>query len=501
MEYIVEAFKALEEVDDSVVTITPKEQKQVLEALLDEAVDDYWVLSDGNNPRNSKVFAHIDDLDSFIVELEDNVDGKYWELLHFVNGDMIKVWSTKEGKIVEKCKDESCKECAEKKIDEASVVKLEPEYDSRKSFYGKANVVIKDDGTEILYSYHTPVCAIKDGKATLLRKGYLGWSSSPTTLRHVKEFLKQHGLKSGSVNDLAKMYPVEQSSMFEDLKESITVDTNDKEEVEKALDVLDKDKEEESQKIIDAEAETLDDIKDSYVGDYILTCPTCLKYFMKDPTKVVKDEKSGRFNVNEACPHCGAQEGFIINYQVAKADLNQEEADKELTLDAEAFKKDSEDTSKESNAEETEVKADVEIEKKKPSPIELEDSLDRVEGFNEEGFEKLLNEYLKRLYSNVDSFKVTSGRIIDESCEIEGTIKYTDEHESSIKVILEKTSSSKSSNKCRMSGMCEQLNLKEKSLKFGCNIIDNCLIFESLLYHHVIKKDDEEYLVEGYHKN
>lgn len=78
---------------------------------------------------------------------------------------------------------------------------LEPQYDSRKSFYGKAHVE-SDNGVLTLYSYNTPVCRIDGDKVTLLDM----WDSSQTTLRHVKEFLQQHGFKVGSKAQIAKLY-------------------------------------------------------------------------------------------------------------------------------------------------------------------------------------------------------------------------------------------------------------------------------------------------------
>lgn len=114
-----------------------------------------------------------------------------------------------------------------KPLKEEPIKDLDIKYDSRNSFYGKAKVDYKNDGTQVLYSYGTPVCRIKDGKATLLRKGYLGWSSSPTTLRHVKEFLQQNGFKIGSYKELAKMYPVEQAALSEKA-ETTTKSLNEK---------------------------------------------------------------------------------------------------------------------------------------------------------------------------------------------------------------------------------------------------------------------------------
>ena len=88
------------------------------------------------------------------------------------------------------------------KISEIRHSELSPSYDSRKSFYGKAHVITDDDGSEILYSYDTPVVKITDGKVELLAQ----WDSSQTTLRHVKEFLRQNGFEATSKSQIAKMY-------------------------------------------------------------------------------------------------------------------------------------------------------------------------------------------------------------------------------------------------------------------------------------------------------
>ncbi len=55
---------------------------------------------------------------------------------------------------------------------------------NKKSFYGKAKVVIDDDNTETLLSYDTPIIKRdEDGNLTRL---YNGWSA--TTGRHIKAF-------------------------------------------------------------------------------------------------------------------------------------------------------------------------------------------------------------------------------------------------------------------------------------------------------------------------
>ena len=56
--------------------------------------------------------------------------------------------------------------------------------DGRKSFYGKAVVVVEDNGTETLYSYGTPI--VKRLVSGELVKMWDGWTA--TTGRHIKAF-------------------------------------------------------------------------------------------------------------------------------------------------------------------------------------------------------------------------------------------------------------------------------------------------------------------------
>ena len=63
---------------------------------------------------------------------------------------------------------------------------LSAKFDSRKSFYGKARVV-ETTREKKLYSYNTPVCVIRHGQAFRAD----GQPQSPTTARHMSEFLCQ----------------------------------------------------------------------------------------------------------------------------------------------------------------------------------------------------------------------------------------------------------------------------------------------------------------------
>jgi hypothetical protein len=78
-------------------------------------------------------------------------------------------------------------------------IKLQPRYDSRASFYGKAKV--RTEGNKlILTSYSTDVAQIEDGKATVFGEYSL------TTMRHIKEFLKQNNFKVESSDQVLKDY-------------------------------------------------------------------------------------------------------------------------------------------------------------------------------------------------------------------------------------------------------------------------------------------------------
>ena len=58
------------------------------------------------------------------------------------------------------------------------------ELDGRKSFYGKAKVVVDDDGAETLFSYDTAIIT-RNADGTFI-KHWRGWTA--TTGRHIKAF-------------------------------------------------------------------------------------------------------------------------------------------------------------------------------------------------------------------------------------------------------------------------------------------------------------------------
>ncbi len=64
--------------------------------------------------------------------------------------------------------------------------------DTRKSFYGKARVIERDNGDVELESYNTIVCRVRNGKFEKLWDGY-----SMTTMRHINSFLEYMRIDGG----------------------------------------------------------------------------------------------------------------------------------------------------------------------------------------------------------------------------------------------------------------------------------------------------------------
>ena len=67
------------------------------------------------------------------------------------------------------------------------IMELTPQHSNVKSFYGKAKVIIQDNGAIQLQSYNTIVCEIDTHNTfNMLWNG-----KSTTTSRHINEFKKQ----------------------------------------------------------------------------------------------------------------------------------------------------------------------------------------------------------------------------------------------------------------------------------------------------------------------
>ena len=70
-------------------------------------------------------------------------------------------------------------------------------------------------------------------------------------------------------------------------------------------------------KVMDPEAETEEELADSYVGKVILDCCVCHSKLYKDAAEVTLNDEGTLANVDEECPYCYSTDGFKVVGQVA----------------------------------------------------------------------------------------------------------------------------------------------------------------------------------------
>lgn len=77
--------------------------------------------------------------------------------------------------------------------------------------------------------------------------------------------------------------------------------------------------------IFDMDAETEDDIEDSYIGKVIIDCNVCHSKIYKDKDEVVIDDETNNANVDMECPYCYSTDGFKVIGEVAPMNTKTEE--------------------------------------------------------------------------------------------------------------------------------------------------------------------------------
>lgn len=123
-----------------------------------------------------------------------------------------------------------------------------------------------------------------------------------------------------------------------DLLEDTEFELDSKEDFEELDDFINADGDIPEKEVIDLEAETEEEVKDSYIGEVILECPVChsdhFDSFEKaqDYIETYKaehdDEEPELCFEGEACPVCGNEDGFKIIGKVAPFEFEDEEEDK-----------------------------------------------------------------------------------------------------------------------------------------------------------------------------
>lgn len=191
----------------------------------------------------------------------------------------------------------------------------------------------------------------------------------------------------------------------ESLTESQTFNITDKEDMLKAEETIEKSEDETIEQIVDASAESKEDLKKSYVGSIILQCPTCKSMMYKDPDQLVKVEgEEELYNNEEECPHCGAKDGFEIVGQVASL---------EVDPTAEPVPPMEEEPKEEVKKEEETVEVEEEKPEAEPMPALPKDEMVTLEP-KEESLEEGINDVLAPSYKALEEagihFHVEGGK-------------------------------------------------------------------------------------------
>ena len=489
-----DAFKSLEDIDDSIVEIKPK--KRIQESLNDSYI--YLFPDDdsmGDYKEECKKFGlkylgknHFNREMNLVIEGPLSGIQDYAEYLTYeLHPNYLYTSDEFAGDIIK-----------EEVIKEEPTYDMRPEYDFSKSFYGKARVDIGDNGVKVCKSYGTPVAMIKDGKAYLLQGviNYYGYRTSATTLRHVKEFLKQNGFKAESLKQIENDYDVisdygiyktmlgesvEQPSKKDVLQESELINVGDKEEIEKGKDIIEKGKENDDtiEQIVDVDAETIGELKDSYIGNVILQCPICRTLLYKKPDALEQSEDDAEiYNVEEECPHCGAKEGFYLVGQVASLEVKGVEKEETTGKDVSELtvSDDDQDTVK----------------------VEKETEEVTFESLDETKFNKLVNKYVKNIYENVEDYTTTSGSVDDDNNKlvIEGVITYKSGKTANTKFMFESISMTKDQT-IKFKGLNETFIKAKKPFTLVATVKDNTLNCEALNYNYTVKVNEELKKVKG----
>ena len=87
--------------------------------------------------------------------------------------------------------------------------------------------------------------------------------------------------------------------------------------------------------IIDPNAETEEELEDSYVGKIILDCCVCHSKLYKDKDEITLDEEAEIANPDEECPFCYSTEGFKIIGEVTEVEPEDLEETDEVEVKAE----------------------------------------------------------------------------------------------------------------------------------------------------------------------
>lgn len=279
--------------------------------------------------------------------------------------------------------------------------------------------------------------------------------------------------------------------------------------------------------VIDPEAETEDELQDTYIGKVILHCPVCNSMIYKDLEDIVKDDVEELVNIGEECPYCYTSEGFKVIGVVSPFEETSEEEEQEdeeedpdeeekelteefetvevatknqkvtldadddgkLTIEAEPVEEDDEDEEEEVLAPvPDEVADDIEATANNSEDEDEEVEYD-VEDFDSDSFDELGESYLKSVYENVRSYKTTDASSKGNTLVVEGLIKFNSGKTKPTKFVFEANTATKN-NKLRFIGENKQITRGRKAFTITGKLNKNkSFITERFNYNYMTKNE------------
>ena len=243
--------------------------------------------------------------------------------------------------------------------------------------------------------------------------------------------------------------------------------------------------------VIDPSVESEDEENAPKLGKAILQCKACKTSKFEDVDKLVKSEEDENiYNIDDTCPHCGANAGYYYIGQVGKKHEEEESTDS-------AAEDDDSGNAEELDSEEVKSGSDDSSEETALEPVDDDFSdLDNVDDIKEESFQKLINSYATKLYENVKEYRVTGvSEPLRKHYIVEGVLVGGNGKEIATNFELKVVKNSRDS--ILFEGVNKLLTPAENAFKFAGKIENNALVFESMDY----KYEKDNLLIEGVEKN
>ena len=286
---------------------------------------------------------------------------------------------------------------------------------------------------------------------------------------------------------MAKKYLAEAFEALKELNEDTFNITSDG-ATELQSFISDNEDTDELENIIDPLASTEEELQDSYIGKVILDCVICQSKIYKDPSEVTINEEGDLANIGEECPYCQSSDGYKVIGEVAPYSETKESLQEDLngiTIDTDTQTINVSATEKVEDGEEmiAPVSSEVEAEFNSEEPEYQDIDIDE---FDENDFDSLGENYLKRVYENVQSYKTISGRVKGNLIKLEGVITFKSGKKVKTNFVFEGKTVTKT-GKLKFIGENKQFAKGKKAFTLTGKMNNNKLMVESLTYNYRAK--------------